>query len=259
MYRTLPALIVAWVLASASAQTVDHRPFNQILRGHVTSDGWVDYASLKRNQRALDAYLDTLDKADLDKLDRDERLAFWINAYNAATLRLILDHYPLKSIMDIPEADRWKARRWHLSGKVYTLDEIENQQIRPVFREPRIHFALNCASVGCPPLRREAYTGAKLEQQLTEQARAVHADPRFLKLTEDAVHLTKLYEWYADDFKQKDKQLLAYPAQFSPTLSARLKQTDQPPAIHYIEYDWTLNDHGGKGTGNREQGTGGPS
>ena len=119
--------------------------------------------------------------APIDELGRDERLALLINAYNAFTLRLILDHYPVASITDIPADQRWDAVRWRLAGETYSLNQIEHELVRPNFREPRIHFALVCAAVGCPPLRTEAYTGELLEEQLEGQTRYSHAHDRWLR------------------------------------------------------------------------------
>ena len=238
--RVAVLLVLLFAVGSVDAQTFDHSSFDQLLRKHVTRDGWVNYKGLQREARQLDAYLNALDKADVSALSRDEQLAFWINAYNAATLRLILDHYPLKSIMDIPEAERWKARRWHLGGKVYTLDEIENKQIRPVFNEPRIHFAVNCASIGCPPLRKEAYTGAKLDKQLTEQAKLVHNDKRFVQVSGDRIMLSKLYEWYGKDFEKDGKPAVAYAGYYNAAIARRLKG-GKSPKIEWLDYDWTLN------------------
>lgn len=124
--------------------------------------------------------------ADFEALGRDEKLAFLINAYNAFTLRLILDHRPLASIRDIPSSERWDAVRWVLAGRTVSLNQIEHELIRPNFAEPRIHFALVCAAVGCPPLRTEAYTGAELEEQLTDQSRYVHTHPRWFNYEDGA-------------------------------------------------------------------------
>ena len=172
-------------------------------------------------------------------------LALLNNAYNAFTLRLILDHLDdgrLESIKDIPASKRWKARRWVVGGHTWSLDDIEQKQIRPHFREPRIHFALVCAAVGCPPLRNEAYRAQRLEEQLEDQARYVHGQDRWFRYDESAgvVHLTELYNWYDSDCEQVAGSVLAYAARYSPALKRDLDQ-GRKPSIRWLTYDWQLN------------------
>ena len=183
--------------------TFDHSAFDAILQEFVDEDGWVDYDGMARDARRLDAYLEILATAPFAELSRDEKLALLLNAYNACTLRLILDHWPLESIKDVPAAERWEAERWNVGGNVWSLGEIEHQQIRPHFKEPRVHFALVCAAVGCPPLANEAYVSSRLESQLQHQAEYVHAHKTWLQVEppRDAVQLTPLYKWYATDFR----------------------------------------------------------
>ncbi|MBI5863089.1 MAG: VTT domain-containing protein [Planctomycetes bacterium] len=222
--------------------TFDHSQFDSLLRKHVSEGGWVDYEGLKADSANLDAYLASLEKAPFDKLGRDEKLALLINAYNAFTLRLILDHYPVKSIKDIPDAQRWADKRWKIAGGTWSLNQIEHEQIRPKFREPRVHFALVCAAVGCPPLRAEAYTGTKLEAQIADQTRYVHTHERWFRFDSKSgvVKLTKLYDWYGDDFKQVAGSVLAYAAKHSKELQAAL-DAKKPPRIEWLDYDWRLN------------------
>lgn len=223
----------------------DHSALTSLLASHVREGGWVDYAALASDAASLDAYIASLADAPLDSMGRDERLALLINAYNAFTLRLILDHREggeLESIKDIPASERWEAERWRLGGRTWSLDGIEHQEIRPNFREPRVHFALVCAAVGCPPLRREAYAGALLENQLTDQARYVHGDARWFDLSADgsALRLTELYKWFAGDFEQVAGSTLAFAARYAPRLQERLN-AGAPPRIEWIDYDWRLN------------------
>ncbi|MFQ5505630.1 MAG: DUF547 domain-containing protein, partial [Planctomycetota bacterium] len=157
-----------------SGAVFDHSMLDALLKEHVRKNGRVDYRSLGREAKQLDAYLDSLDRAKLPDMGRDEVLALLINAYNACTLRLILDYLPLSSIRDIPADLRWDDRRWSMGGLTLSLTEIENEYLRARFREPRIHFAINCASIGCPPLRAEAYVGARIDAQLEEQALLMH-------------------------------------------------------------------------------------
>ncbi|MEM9558233.1 MAG: DUF547 domain-containing protein [Acidobacteriota bacterium] len=230
--------------AKPGGPTVDHSTFDAVLQRHVDAEGWVDYAALAADSSQLDAYLGRLAALDLESLGRDERLATLINAYNAFTLRLILDHWPLESIRDIPSDERWKGRTWLLGGERLTLDQIEHEEIRPKFREPRIHFAVNCASIGCPPLRPEAFVGARLEAQLEEQTRMVHADPRWLShdAARGEVALTKIYSWFGDDFEQSPAgSVLAFVARYDPRVAEALA-ADQEPSVDWLDWDWTLND-----------------
>lgn len=227
----------------------DHGALDALLRAHVDPEGFVDYDGLRSDTMALDAYIESLAKAEPESLGRDERLALLINAYNAFTLRLILDHMPLDSIRDIPGGQRWDARRWRLSGATVSLNEIEHELIRPRFAEPRIHFALVCAAVGCPPLRREAYTGARLEAQLADQTRIVHTSPRWFTLdaARGEVGLTALYDWYRGDFEQQGGSVLAYVARHVPDLAA-LIAGDRAPRVRFLDYDWRLNSTANRAT-----------
>lgn len=223
----------------------DHHPFDALLRKHVSAGGWVDYDGLTKDAASLDAYLVSLKTAPWDELGRDERLALLINAYNAFTLKLILEHWDggkLKSIKDIPAKQRWEAVRWDVGGHTWSLNQIEQEQIRPKFREPRVHFALVCAAAGCPPLRAEAYTGRRLEQQLDEQARYVHQHSRWFRYAAGSgqVELTRLYSWYRGDFEQVAGSVLAFAARYAPPLRAAL-DAGKHPRIRWLKYDWRLN------------------
>lgn len=232
----------------------DHSAFDTVLKAHVSATGgFVDYEALKQDAAGLDAYIAAIAKADVDTLGRDERLAFLINAYNAFTLRLILDHYPIDSIKDIPSDERWDAKRWTIAGGTYTLNQIEHELIRPKFAEPRIHFALVCAAIGCPPLRNEAYTGSRLEEQLADQSKYVHTHARWFRLNESKgeLALTALYDWYGGDFTQKASSVAAYAAQFSPDL-VRLINAGREPRVTFIDYSWKLNSVANRGLADGE-------
>ena len=222
--------------------TFDHSTLNAVLRMHVDPHGWVDYKGLQADSSQLDRYIEELANAPLDSLGRNERLALLINAYNAFTLRLILDHWPVSSIKDIPTGQRWDARRWRVGSQVWSLNEIEHEQIRPHFVEPRIHFALVCAAIGCPPLRNEAYTAQRLGVQLDEQADYVHAHPRWFRFDRQRglVHLTRLYDWYGSDFTQQSPTVLQYSATYAPGLRQAFDAGERP-TIRWLEYDWRLN------------------
>ena len=153
--------------------TFDHSAYSELLAAYVDDEGLVDYDGLSEGSEALDHYLDTVAAAPWDEMGRDEKLALLLNAYNAATLRLMLDYPDVDSIRSIKSAKRWKDERWTVGGTLYSLHAIENEAIRPHFKEPRIHWALVCAAVSCPPLRSEAYVGERLDEQLREQENRV--------------------------------------------------------------------------------------
>ena len=227
----------------ASEAGFDHSAFDRILAEHVDEHGWVGYARLARNHTTLDEYIQSLGEAPFDRMDRDEKLALLINAYNAFTLRLILDFYPIDSIRDIPSTKRWKHSRWKIGARTWSLNQIEHEQIRPKFVEPRIHFALVCAAVGCPRLRAEAYQPDRIEEQLEDQTRYAHAHDRWFRIDDrgETVYLTKLFDWYGGDFKQVSGSVLEYAAKYSTALRQTLDSGNKP-RIRWLDYDWKLND-----------------
>jgi len=221
----------------------DHAPFDRLLGESVDATGLVDYRGLVSQSERLDSYIDSLAQAPLEQLGRDERLALLINAYNAFTLRLILDHYPIESIRDIPGAQRWDAAHWNLAGETYSLNQIEHELVRPNFREPRIHFALVCAAIGCPPLRSEAYSGERLDEQLHAQARHTHLSDRWVRYRSGSgkIELTSLYEWYGGDFEQVAGSILDYVAGYRDDLATDLA-SGQEIEVRFLDYDWSLNE-----------------
>lgn len=224
----------------------DHSAFDRLLPEIVDADGFVDYQGLMGRTAELDGYIATLATAPFDELGRDERLALLINAYNAFTLRLILDHYPLESIKDIPAEQRWDAVRWDLAGQIVSLNQIEHELVRPNFREPRVHFALVCAAIGCPPLRTEAYTGEQLEEQLEGQALYSHSHDRWMHYRPgaDIVELTSLYSWYGGDFEQVADSIVDFAARYNEDLRRDLAAGHEP-SVQFLDYDWSLNEQPG--------------
>lgn len=271
--RTLTALVVllgsAVVLAGTSAAadrfirhaagspaTVDHGTWNRLLQTFVEAgvDGLnrVQYAKFKGAGHAdLKAYIARLEAVDVAALDRPEQFAFWANLYNAKTIDIVLDHYPVASIKDISlggglvaaiKGGPWKAKVVTVAGRSLSLDDIEHGILRPVFKDPRVHYAVNCASVGCPNLLREAFVGAKLEAQLDVGARAYVNSPRGVLLASGRITLSSIYNWFQVDFGGNEqgvvKHLLAYAA---PDLKKRLQA--HAGGFSY-DYDWRLNDAG---------------
>ena len=226
----------------STAPPFDHSTFDALLKKHVDADGWVDYDGLHGDSARLDEYLTAIARAPFDTMSRDEKLALLINAYNAATLRLILDFHPVKSIKDIPTAKRWDHERWVVGGHTLSLNDIEHKQIRPKFNEPRIHFALVCAAVGCPTLRNEAYDAGRIDAQLDDQMRYAHEHDRWLRFDADraVLRLTKLYDWYGSDFTQTGMTVQQYAARYSPPLKRALDE-GRRVKVRWLDYSWVLN------------------
>lgn len=228
--------------------------YSQILKEYV-QDGRVNYNDLRHDDR-LDAYLAQLGVTDPDTItDKNAQLAFWINAYNAYTLKVICDNYPLKSINDLHTGGLiigtvlnktiWDKKLAMINGKKLTLNQIEHEIIRKRFDEPRIHFALVCAAKSCPPLRAEAFTGERLDEQLEDQGRIFFAqkDKNFFEREKKIAHLSKILDWYDDDFGRNDTEVLRYISRFLPgDLAASLQADPKAWKIKYTDYDWSLNE-----------------
>ncbi|MFT5180891.1 MAG: hypothetical protein ACI8S3_000768 [Alphaproteobacteria bacterium] len=218
----------------------DHGVLDALLRRHVRSNGRVDYEALAQDVAVLDDYIAALEGVDFHALSRDERLALLINAYNAFTLRLIAEHRPLKSIRNIPNQERWLGRRWRIGDHLLSLHEIENAWLRARFVDPRIHFAINCASIGCPPLRAAAYTGAAIDRELTAHTQAVHDDRRWAHFDGATLWLSKVYLWYAGDFIQAGGGIADFAGRYMPDVAEKLT-AGKPPRLRWLPYDWTIN------------------
>jgi hypothetical protein len=226
----------------------DHVTWNAIL-GRWVRGGDVAYAALQREGRtSLWRYLDELSATcaqHYERWSREQRLAFWINAYNAFTVELILDHYPVESIRRIgwlPGAAFRKAfiPMAGLRGGEVSLNDIEHRTLRADFREPRIHFALVCASRSCPPLRGEAYRASNLDRQLDDQARTFLRDTsknRFDPAT-STLSLSRIFDWFRADFEAAAGSLPAYVARYMD--DPRVSRPDVE--VEFLEYDWSLND-----------------
>ncbi len=256
------SLVIAPVRTSAAVDHT-HAGLTVLLAKHVrwSADGHasqVDYVGLKTDRVALKAYLTQLaeiTQADFDGWNSGQRMAFLINAYNAWTLELILTGEPdLVSIKDLGSlfSSPWKQAIAPLLGKTRSLDDIEHGLLRgaPDFAEPRIHFAVNCASIGCPALRPEAYTATKLEAQLADQTTRFLSDRSRNRMSADgkALEVSKLFDWYADDFTSKSSALsppagflAEYAEQFSDDPAAQQRVRAGELEIEFLDYDWSLN------------------
>ena len=245
---------MAFVLAllpfsSHAAEPFDqtHGRFARVLAATV-KDARVDYAKLKAAPAELDAYLKdvaAVPAAEFARWNKADRLALLLNLYNAQTLRLIVDHYPLKSIRTIgvlPGA-AWRELVVRFGGQMLTLEHLENKVIRVEYREPRIHFALVCAALGCPPLRGEPYVGAQLSEQLDDQARAFLATPEKNRFdaAKNTLFVSQIFKWYAEDFTKAAGSVAAYVKPFLPTAQRDALTDPAKVKVQFTDYDWTLN------------------
>lgn len=230
---------------NSESKPVNHATYDSLLRKYVDADGFVDYKGFIKDSVQFKSYLDLLSKNHPNDKNwsREERLAYWINAYNAFTIKLICDRYPIASIKDVKKgipfvSDTWTIDFIKIEGKTYSLNNIEHNIIRPKYKEPRIHFAVNCASRSCAPLRNEAFTAAKLEAQLNDGAKKFINGNNFRNkvISAQKATLSKYFTWFAGDFKEKDPSVIAFINRFSDI------KLSEKATIDYLDYDWTLNE-----------------
>ena len=222
-----------------------HQLWTDLLQMHVTEDGRVNYEGFIKDSDKLDQYLKLLtdNPPDKEKWTADEQLAYWINVYNAFTVKLVIDHYPVDGIkeiggkINIPFVNSvWDIEFVDIGGKKITLNQVEHSIIRVEFAEPRIHFAVNCASYSCPILLNEAYVPERLDEQLERQTIAFINNERFNKIkSPDKAEVSKLFQWYSGDFKSGRSTIIDYINKYSEVkLSSNAR-------ISYMDYDWSLN------------------
>ena len=215
-------------------QKADHTVWNNILKQNVSGSGKVNYNGMKANLSKIDAYIKELESfSDRSEWTRNEKLAYWINIYNAVTVRLIAQNYPVKSITDLHGGKPWDQKLVNVGGKSYSLNNIENDIIRPKFKEARIHFAVNCAAKSCPKLLNAAFMPETLSSQLSRQTKQfINSNQN--DIAAGQITISKIFEWYKTDFKNGD--LIAFLNQYSTV-------TIQPDAtVGFKEYDWDLNE-----------------
>lgn len=231
------------IATNAESKVPDHKDYDAILKRYVDQNGMVDYAGLKENVGALKSYLSKLESnPPQEDWTSDEKLAYWINAYNAYTLDLIVQYYPVESIKELGSAIKipfvstaWDIKFINIGGEEYDLNNIEHGIIRKQFEEPRIHFALVCAAVSCPKLRNEAYFADRLEEQLTMAAKDFLNDPSKNEFTgSNQARISKIFSWYGGDFK-KQTTLIEYLNKYAPT------KLEKGADIKFQDYDWALN------------------
>jgi hypothetical protein len=230
----LPSFILKTKIAKDSLykEVFDHSGFNALLQKNVSQEGKVNYAAFKKDRTVLRMYLFALGKYTPNKMwSKQEKLAYWINAYNAMTIDLIIRNQPIGSIKEIDNP--WKQSLWKLGGAMYNLDTIEHQILRKM-DDPRIHFAINCASFSCPTLLNEAYTAAKIEGQLQSATRRFVNDTQRNTIAPQAITISKIFKWFSKDFK-KNQSLIEFLNTYS---TIKIQRNAN---INYMDYNWELN------------------
>jgi len=227
IFALLPALAAAQHATSAL-----HEDWDKLLRKHVNTDGVVSYEKFKADKALLDAYLVKLQKnAPQSNWSREDKIAYWINLYNAFTIQIVLEKYPVASIMDIDGGKVWQTRKINVGGQDYSLDAIEKTVLIKDLQEVRVHFAVNCAAASCPPLLNAAYTPKELESQLDDRTRSFINNSRYNKISAIALEVSQIFQWYAADFGD----VKAFIAKYSIT------KLPMFGGIKYKTYDWKLN------------------
>jgi hypothetical protein len=249
MKQFIPILITLFLAAcgqpavmAQSGSQADHSTWDGLLKKYVNNEG-VDYQGFITEKSTFQSYLDELaSHVPAENWSREATMAYWINAYNAFTVKLIIDNYPLKSIKDlnstiaIPTVSTIWAKKWFtLGGKKMSLDNIEHGILRKQYNDARIHAALNCASVSCPPLRAEAFTAARLDTQLDEQTRAWLADKSRNIIGKDKLQLSKIFSWCGGDFKENGS-VIPFIRRFT---DVEISDDAKPS---FLDYDWNLNE-----------------
>ncbi len=236
---------------SASTLQVDHQSWQKFLDLNLVQslDGInrLAYAKVSQNdKKRLDDYLESLSRVLVTSLTRSQQKAFWINLYNALTVKVVLDHYPVKSIFDINISPGWfvkgpwKKALFEVEGHKLSLDDIEHRILRPIWGDPRVHYAVNCASLGCPSLQPKAYTVKNLERLLDLGARDFINHARGLHFKGESLVVSSIYKWFAGDFGENDQAVIKHLKKYADAqLQKRLESLE---TISAYEYDWRLND-----------------
>ena len=227
-----------------AADPVSHALFDQLVKKHVDAKGLVNYKGFKSDEKQLKTYLDLLAKnPPTDKWSQNEQIAYWINAYNANTIQLILNHYPVKSIKDIGSSIKipfvntpWDIKFIKVGSETYDLNWIEHSTLRKKFADNRIHFALVCAARSCPKLRNEAYTAAKLDAQLDDQGSDFLNNPVKNAITPQKASLSKYFDWYKGDWKEDNKSVEYWVNKYAKT------KINKDTQIAFLDYNWSLNE-----------------
>jgi hypothetical protein len=239
-------LIVTGLCQPATASDFDQSKFDQVLKTYVNDNGLVDYNGIAAD-RIFRAYMEDLKTAKPEAMSRDGKLAFWIDAYNAVTIDKVIKWKPKKSVRETFVPGVWTSTKFFttrdhiVAGKQLSQDDIENDILRKQFKDPRIHFAIVCASSSCPPLPRFAYTAENVQAKLEEETRKYLNSNRGTRIEagENTLYLSKLFDWYKGDFESKSGSVLNF---IKPYLDQKtLAFLQRGPKIAYLDYDWALN------------------
>lgn len=238
------AFISCFIVAMAQQESPSHETLSQLLKQHVDQDGIVNYPGFIKDSVKLNTYLKLLSNHPPQKAwGRTEQMAFWINAYNAFTIKLITRYYPLKSIKDIGSSIQipfvntpWDIKFITIGKNRYDLNNIEHGILRKKFDDPRIHMVLVCASKSCPILLNEAYDPAILDTQLTNQTNVFLADPSRNQVSARQPKLSMIFNWYAMDFNTDGKTVRDFVNRYATV------KIQEDAKISYLDYDWSLNE-----------------
>lgn len=216
-----------------TSESFSHVIWQELLEKHVSENGNVNYSGFKSDSRQLRSYIDSLTlKMPKNEWSKEDKLAYWINAYNALTIDLILRNYPTESIKDIK--DPWDQRLWKFGDKWQNLNDIEHKILRKM-NEPRIHFAIVCASESCPKLQNEAFTASNFEEQLTNATKEFLSDSSKNELSKDRIKLSKIFKWFKKDFEDNGSLIDFLNAYSEVTISDNARKS-------FKDYSWELND-----------------
>lgn len=269
-------ILSVFIIGTSVPQLIQKRPqsfdhtytaYGELLHRYIAGTR-VNYTHLTRDRVALDAVaadIGIVSEDEFKSWTREEQIAYWINAYNIFTLQAIVNHYPIRrrwfswltfsphnSIKQIPGV--WTGLQWHGAGHELTLDEIEHGILRKKYDEPRIHFAVNCAAISCPPLRAEPYIGIQLDEQLSQAARDFLNSDLGLQIDGSTLLVSKIFDWYGEDFfsnyaesidtkySSLEQAILGFVAAYGPLEAVRLIQ-DEMARIKFLKYNWALNDN----------------
>lgn len=242
-----PALAISTEMTAAVEENIN-APYNDILSTYLSEKDGIhlfDYAGVTdADRKKLAEYVATLEAQTPSQMSDEDQIAFWSNLYNAKTLEIILDNYPVDSIRDIGgglfSKGPWKDDVVTVEGQEMSLDNIEHDTVRANFDEPRVHYAFNCASIGCPNLKSSAWEGATLDQDLDDAARAYISHPRGVRVEGNRVFASSIYKWFREDFGQNDADVLDHIRQYAS--GEKIDALKGKTKINKHEYDWSLNE-----------------
>ncbi len=229
----------------AEGTVFSHNLFEQVLQEHVDENGQINYTKLKANPEKLEAYLDLLAVTKpTEEWSYNAQLAFWINAYNAIVIKGVIDHYPTTSVRRVKLFRGFFYRlKFQVAGKTYTPNQIEHGILREEFPDPRVHFALVCASSSCPPIGKRAFSAETIEERLETLTFNFIQNPEHVRIdrAKRRIYLSKIFKWYEDDFMEGYDGVVDFLADYLPTEDVEFLET-QDVKFEYVDYDWTLND-----------------